>query len=213
MRDRADMLESASSVTRYLAIAALTVAWGLAAVGATFALAAALDLDLMGRVGWGLAAMIFVVTALNVAGLRAGDERTAENTVGVGLLLAGGVWMLMFGIAALHRGLWPQAYVFADPFVLDLSMDWGEFAVYGALAALGLIPLSVGVSFIFGVGPLARPASKPEPKPKPSRQAAKAVTVEVVLVVAILALAAVVVRTVLHEGASFTSSVSSAPGP
>ena len=46
----------------------------------------------------------------------AGDVRAAENAVGLGLLLAGGVWMMMFAIAALHRGLSPQAYVFGDQY-------------------------------------------------------------------------------------------------
>jgi hypothetical protein len=134
--------------------------------------------------------------------------------VGVGLLLAGGAWMLFFGILALWWGLgWGTGDSFAEPYVFELGVDVKELAVYGAFTSLGLIPLSLGVSFIFGVGPLAKPVSKPEQEKGPSRRAALAVGVEALLVVAILAVAAFVMRTMLHEDGSFMRSVSNAPGP
>jgi hypothetical protein len=197
----ADRRESAFSVTRYLAIAALAV-WALAAAG-------------LGALAGGFPAMVAVlVVATGVfGGVAAVGVRFGERAVGVELLVAGGAWMLLFGIAALQWGLWPQASVFGPPGVVELGVDWRELSVHGVLAALGLIPLSVGVAFILGVGPLAKPVSQPEPKTGPSRRAALAVGVEALLVVAILAVAAVVVRTMLHEAPQYMSSVSNAPGP
>lgn len=164
----------------------------------------------------GFAGMIvaLVVTALVFSGVAAVGVRFGEIALGVGLLVAGGAWTLFFGILAFWWGVgWGTGDSFAEPYVVELGVDVKALAVLGAFTSLGLIPLSLGVSFIFGVGPLAKPVSKPEPTKGPSRRAALAVGVEALLVVAILAVAAFVMRTMLHEEGSFMSSVSTAPGP
>lgn len=202
MRDTGSMRDSASTRTRYLAIAALAV-WTFAA----FSVVAVLG---------GFAGMIvaLVLTALVFSGVAAVGVRFEEMAVGVGLLVAGGAWMLFFGVLAFWRGVgWGTGDAFGEPYVVELGVDVKALAVWGAFTLIGLIPLSVGVSFLFGVGPLAKPVSKPERMRGPSRRATLAAGVEALLVVVTLTVAAVVARTVFHSDGSFMSSVSGAPGP
>src|SRR6478735_9353824 len=103
LRDGPDMRQTAPSWTHYVAIAALAV-WALAAVG-VWVLA-----------GAGVAAtivMALVVATLVLGSVAAPSVPVGEIAVGVGLLLAGVIWMLLWGISALDRGLgWGTADVF-----------------------------------------------------------------------------------------------------
>jgi hypothetical protein len=133
-----------------------------------------------------------------------------EIALGFVLVLSALVWMLFWSILAMWLGLgWGTGNVLGPPGVVDLGVHPMRLAIYGAFAALGLIPLSLGLSFLFAVRRLGKPVGKPRLKPSPSRQVWR-FRVEVILVVAILGVAVLVVRTTLTDD---PSSYVRAPGP
>jgi hypothetical protein len=198
MLDDADMADRTPPGRRYLMIATLIV-WALVVVAGA----------LIG--GHPMVAAIVLALVVVAAVLAV---RIAEIAFGLLSVIAGGAWILFWGVLTLHWGLGFGTEQWFGGAVVELEVDLWRLAIYGALTSLGLIPLSLGVCFIFGVGPLAKPVKEPDQLNEgPSRRSVLAASVEVALVVAILVFAAFVVRTEFSgDSYDYASSVSNAPG-
>ena len=199
MLDGADVAETTPSAGRYLMVGTLVV-WALALVVAGVLI--------------GGYPMIAAVAALLVVGglVLALGVRGAEIGFGLLLLLAGGVWMLFWGVLTLHYGLGVGVEQRSIGFV-EFGVEPGALAIFGAFTSLGLIAFFLGGGFIFEARPLAKP-DRPELEEDRSQRAVIAVGFEVLLVMVMLVVAVFVTRNVFSfDPSECCSSVSNAPGP
>jgi hypothetical protein len=199
MLDGTDMADKTDSGRHYLVIATLIV-WALALVVA-------------GALIGGYPMIAALVALLVVGGLAlALGVRGAEIGFGLILLVAGGVWMLFWGVLTLHYGLGVGVEQRSIGYV-EFGVEPAALAIFGAFTSLGLIPFFLGGGFIFGARPHAKP-DRPELEEDRSHRAVMAVSVEVILVVAILVVAVFVTRNVFtFDPSECCSSVSNPPGP
>lgn len=81
-------------------------------------------------------------------------RRGSEVTAGAVMLAAGAAWIAFWGYIGLFIGLgWGTVDVFGPPYELQLSGHLWALVLYGVIASLGFVPLTVGVGFVLGFEP------------------------------------------------------------